>query len=458
MNPPRPDAAGRPIAAERSAYAAVCTLFERTYPTPRELSSAHIAGAQMSIFEMPEENVRRVFSAPFASPVFRQPFQHPTALELGERILYLQLRYCLSCMKHGHHSALFQNALVQQCPVHHEPLRTGCPECGQRISTTLKALSSSPFHCADCGVSFRTARLLGHSEKPLSTEPFKAIRNLLGLLDAAATLETSRGLLRWQLASRELRETAPDNALIRAASRHVDWQRHCLGTPSWAQRTMQIKDMSNGEGVYVDGEVIVSALIELKKLIRRKSLSTDLPAERPWVYLRNHALNANMPAAAVALCRTANAYGLLEYVVGKRRRPKFLLQAFGRLPDTEEGAAIVARYEVLGLFARFLGEAAATIYTDDVDWLHTPNPETFCPAWRLIRRDSVGELQLRLLADMSRIEVLIHRLGAHRLELSRARQGYVTRSVPRVGPAKDDMLTAQRGRRYDGRLDLHTGE
>lgn len=458
MKPQRPDAGGGPIAVERSAYAAICALFERTYPSSGDLNSAHIAGAQMSIFEMPVDKIHRLFSAPFSASVFRQPFQHPTAAELGERILYLQLRYCLSCLKQGQHSALFQNALLQHCPVHGELLRTGCPRCGKRIPTTLESMREAPWHCNECGASFRTARQLGKTPQALPAEPFSGVRDLMGLLATPEATETSRGLLQWQYPSRELREATPDSALVRAAARHVDWRHASRGTPSWTQQVVRLKDMSNGEGSYIAGEVVVNALLEVKHMIQGRNISTDLPAERPWVYLRNHALNADMAAATVALCRTANAYGLLEYVVGDRRRPTFVLQVFGRLPDSAEGAAMVARFEVFGLFARCLGEAAETVYTDDVDWLHTPSPETFCPAWRLVRDGNPGgELHLRLLADWNRVARLTDRLGARRLELSRIQRGYITRNVPPKGAGRDEMLTAQRARRYGGRFEPKDG-
>jgi hypothetical protein len=62
-----------------------------------------------------------------------------------------ELRYCVRCLQAGFHAAWFQWLVVERCPLHDAPLRTGCVRCAAAISYALDAqLALSPLRCATC--------------------------------------------------------------------------------------------------------------------------------------------------------------------------------------------------------------------------------------------------------------------------------------------------------------------
>lgn len=63
------------------------------------------------------------------------------------------LRYCARCLAGGFHPAWFQWRVIERCPLHRESLRTGCPNCSQRIAYELdSAMASSPLRCQHCAL------------------------------------------------------------------------------------------------------------------------------------------------------------------------------------------------------------------------------------------------------------------------------------------------------------------
>lgn len=61
-------------------------------------------------------------------------------------------RYCRVCLAHGYQSSLYQIDGLESCPIHREPLQTGCANCGaagQRYAITDSGFDT-PFHCAIC--------------------------------------------------------------------------------------------------------------------------------------------------------------------------------------------------------------------------------------------------------------------------------------------------------------------
>ena len=50
-----------------------------------------------------------------------------------------ELRYCVPCLQAGFHAAWFQWQVIERCPLHDAPLRTGCVRCAAAIP-----LSSTP--------------------------------------------------------------------------------------------------------------------------------------------------------------------------------------------------------------------------------------------------------------------------------------------------------------------------
>lgn len=62
-----------------------------------------------------------------------------------------ELRYCVCCLQAGFHTAWFQWHVVERCPLHDTPLRTGCVRCAAAIPYVLGAqLALSPLRCTTC--------------------------------------------------------------------------------------------------------------------------------------------------------------------------------------------------------------------------------------------------------------------------------------------------------------------
>lgn len=63
------------------------------------------------------------------------------------------LRWCVTCMRSGFHSPLFQLGPTRSCPIHGHMLVDRCPACSRTIPYKLtKAFSQHPFACPHCGV------------------------------------------------------------------------------------------------------------------------------------------------------------------------------------------------------------------------------------------------------------------------------------------------------------------
>ena len=66
-----------------------------------------------------------------------------------------QLRCCHACLEVGFHAAWFQWKLVKRCPLHDQPLRTGCVRCTAPIPYALGFnLAAYPLSCASCGCAW----------------------------------------------------------------------------------------------------------------------------------------------------------------------------------------------------------------------------------------------------------------------------------------------------------------
>ena len=63
-----------------------------------------------------------------------------------------RLRYCRPCLTHGFHSPLFQLPWWDDCPVHHESLIEGCPQCDAPLPGGLELADPSQWlRCRACG-------------------------------------------------------------------------------------------------------------------------------------------------------------------------------------------------------------------------------------------------------------------------------------------------------------------
>ena len=99
--------------------------------------AAWMSEATASLLEIPAEHVQASFCC--AEP-------HVLTMRACS-----ELRYCVSCLQAGFHAAWFQWLVVERCPLHDAPLRTGCVRCAAAIPYALGAqLALSPLRCTAC--------------------------------------------------------------------------------------------------------------------------------------------------------------------------------------------------------------------------------------------------------------------------------------------------------------------
>jgi len=75
----------------------------------------------------------------------------PPTTQAHENTLTDVLRGCQSCYAYGFHSPLFQMSVLERCPIHGNPLVTGCPSCkfAQPFAIT-PGLHRNGYHCPVC--------------------------------------------------------------------------------------------------------------------------------------------------------------------------------------------------------------------------------------------------------------------------------------------------------------------
>ena len=407
----------RTFYSERSAYVAVCMLFERCLPSSGDLAKLGLGfkSKGRSVFEIDRDRLDRMFIGLQTPIQADSSYQTLARHEVGEKLAYSDLRYCLPCLRGGQHSAVFQHGLVRRCPVHRVDLSTGCPACGARLRTDIETLRVSPFSCNECGHALRQGSSIGFVPKNLPCGPFNALRLKYGY-GARPGFEWSRSLMRWHPSTPTARRDPEDADVRRAATRHSNWAATTgSGGISW-QTDVHALDQSEevSEGFSV-ARTVLGTLLWIRDVIDGEGVDIEAPAGRPWIYVQYSRLHVSLTVAAAAFYRTANLYSMLDIVLTPSRRAEFLLECFGPLPTESAAAEIVVKHEVLGLFARCLGEAARYTHMSDVDWLNGPAPEDFCPAWVFERRHAERTLRIRALVRGGRIAHLVRRLGSRRV-------------------------------------------
>ena len=66
-----------------------------------------------------------------------------------------QLRHCPACLALGFHAAWFQSLLVEHCPLHRLPIKTGCAKCAAAVPYALgHDLATHPLTCAACACAW----------------------------------------------------------------------------------------------------------------------------------------------------------------------------------------------------------------------------------------------------------------------------------------------------------------
>ena len=440
---------GRLQCQERSAYVAVCTLFERCLPRYQDVAKFKFTGvhARRSVFEFDRIRLDRMFSEMQSSKQVDSVFQSVAEYELGEKLTYSDLRYCLPCLRQGQHSVVFQHGLVRKCPLHSVDLRTGCPACGARLKTDIETIRVSPFSCYECGHALRVGFDIGVPPSPLPSAPFDALRLKYGA-GTQPGFEWSRSLMRWHRSTPSSKRDPECSDFRRAATRHSDWTTPSdFGSISWKTRAYDLNTSGPIVDSFVVSRTVQDTLLRIRDAIAAEGIDIDTPSLRPWIYVQYSRLHFSLTVAAAALYRAANLYNILDVILNPSRQAEFLLDSFGPLPTEYEAAKVVVQHEVLGLFVRCLSEASRYNHMADINWLDGPLPENFCPAWLLERHGLERKLKIRALACHDRLPHLIRRLGARRVSrcLAHDEVARLEKCPPRSSRNKD---RSQRARNY----------
>ncbi|SCU77863.1 hypothetical protein CNECB9_3760087 [Cupriavidus necator] len=70
--------------------------------------------------------------------------------------------YCQACLAAGFHSAWVSGVLLERCPIHAQPLRCACPQCGEPLPTGFRReIILAPGRCV-CGWRFMTVDCAVH--------------------------------------------------------------------------------------------------------------------------------------------------------------------------------------------------------------------------------------------------------------------------------------------------------
>jgi len=77
----------------------------------------------------------------------------------GTPVVAQRLRFCSECLKVGYHARYFQILALQECPIHHRPLRDTCPSCGSvtPFFRVCRELMSQVYCCWKCNALYASS-------------------------------------------------------------------------------------------------------------------------------------------------------------------------------------------------------------------------------------------------------------------------------------------------------------
>lgn len=161
-------------------------LFGRqaTRSTPKRL--VDLIAAQRERGERPraQEDVLRAYTR-------AEFFSHHAAAASAPHV-----RYCRSCLQQWFHATVYQFLGMQACPIHAEPLREGCWNCGARWSFDFVACEYRlALHCYHCGLPLAGREPRFAPLFPRARRATAALRDIDGCLrDACASLRITAQL------------------------------------------------------------------------------------------------------------------------------------------------------------------------------------------------------------------------------------------------------------------------
>jgi len=321
---------------------------------------------------------------------------------IPRRVLVDDLRYCLTCLHQGTHSALFQHPAVMACPVHGRPLQMGCPHCGKPIRTSPYSIARHHLHCGHCGKGLSAQRRRASAAGDVIQIPahrFAALREAMQAVELTGA------------SASEYRLAEQPEKIVGSAQLMVLHSAHCVwpsvpvpGIRNFREEISVSRDeagpMSSTRWNLLVRAVALEALTEIAKLIEGVGCMSDMPACLNATQVSAARLDARMPLLASAFWRTAAAFSLHYCVRGELPAPTAPAQPFGsQLPRTCEAMRVVVRRQVQALFAFNVLDLRWLSYTAQVAWSNVPPDAHFCPPWRT--RIVTGLVELRVRARVN---------------------------------------------------------
>lgn len=356
---------------------------------------------------------------------------------IPRRVLLDDLRYCVTCLNQGTHSALFQHPAAMACPVHAQPLKMGCPHCGKPIRTSPYSIARHHLHCGHCGRGLSAQRRRASAAGDVIQIPshrFAALREAIQAVEPTG------------VSASKYRLTEQPEKIVGSARLMVLHGAHCVW-PSVPvpgirrfREEMSISREDTAPSANTRWNVQARAaalevLMEIANLIEGVGCMGEMPACLNATQVSAARVDITMPLLAAAFWRTAVAFSLHHCVQGELPAPTAPAPPFGsQLPRACEAMRVVVRRQVQALFAFNVLELRWLSNTAHVAWTSVPPEAYFCPPWKT--RISAGLVELRVRArvndkTMTRLASRYRRMVLTEVPVGESLLGAVSRSVHR---------------------------
>lgn len=337
------------------------------------------------------------------------------------------LRYCRKCIKNFYHSVLYQHLALGKCPLHDIAFEMTCRVCNRWIEPSLKSSLESPFECPECNSPIGGAARVSvdSSESSIADQMVGSRRKMLTLV---------KYVWHSSFASESIQKIyrQPSAVVSRTIQRIHIWSH--LGDSQWQRFSSQTlifrPEHTRGE-VNDKNSVDVGLAAERVMIWLRGVLGWH---ERGAIRLANRLhrhpgglrINSHESIVAAAYYKLAVAYDLVQEIsilhdvnacdlAAKsiacygRSIPRYGLSA----PAFPELDYHLIRFEMLGMFAKFLIEFPDNFPMMDVNWTRGPSPLEITPSWTLENLGPEIRVQIRSRASESLIEKIVKRRMNH---------------------------------------------
>lgn len=336
-----------------------------------------------------------------------------------KKALLGDLRHCLSCLRRGHHSALFQLPHVVACPIHAERLRSGCPHCGKPLATDARTLVRDHFYCGNCHsdlASERQRTSFGESDHHPPAHRFATLRRLLTEPPPPGELHNGQ----WRYGTPP--EIAASPGLVRLQHARMLWGDPSMGPEFLPIRTVSIRVLEADHLPQPFLPEVRRAMIAAFEALAAQFSDHVGMLPLPW----NSAVprrgggrwDTRQSVLVVAFWRAAAAMDVLRFVFGGQALWSGTQPLHDWFPRHMEAMQLLVQRQVQVLFVRSLLQMRKLRYGVQVDWSGMPDAALYLVPWRLRPTAMSGwlELQIRTHVDATTVRRLVQRYRQHWLE------------------------------------------